>query len=508
MLFSRLETQCRQQPQLPALCDTRTTLSYAELLAAVETTASSLRSAGIQRLGLLMDNSPAWVIMDLAALRAGITVIPLPTFFSPAQVAHVIQDAGIDALCTDMDDDTDWHGFAAAAAPVPQTRLFCTTVTPERTALPAGTAKVTFTSGTTGTPKGVCLDAASMFRVADSVVQATADCQIEKHLCLLPLSLLLENITGVYAPLLAGATVMLPDSVERGLQGSQQLDSARLLDCLHRYRPDSLVLVPQILKALTVTCQQGQPLPDSLRFAAVGGARVAPALLTTARNCGIPAYEGYGLSECASVVTLNTPAADSVGAVGKPLPHVKLCVADDGEIHVAGPAMLGYAGQPACRETWHATGDLGFIDADGYLHLTGRRKNVFVTAYGRNVNPEWPESELTRHAQIVHAVVFGEARHYNTAVIVPAVQQVQDKDIAALVGMANEILPDYARIHNWIRADAPFTPDNGLLTASGKPRRDQVWAHYRAAIDSLDATSNVQETADGFFQSTAGSHRQ
>ena len=495
MLFSRLETLCYQQPQLPALCDTRTTLNYAELLAAVETTAASLRSAGIQRLGLLMDNSPAWVIMDLAALRAGITVIPLPTFFSRAQVAHVIQDSGIDALCTDMDDDTAWHGFAAAAAPVPQTRLFCTTRTPERTALPAGTAKVTFTSGTTGTPRGVCLDAASMYRVADSVVQATADCQIKKHLCLLPLSLLLENITGVYAPLLAGATVMLPDSVERGLYGSQQLDSARLFDCLQRYRPDSLVLVPQILKALTVTCQQGQPLPDSLRFVAVGGARVAPALLTAARNCGIPAYEGYGLSECASVVTLNTPAADCMGAVGKPLPHVKLRVTDDGEIQVAGSVMLCYAGEAPCTETWHATGDLGFIDSDGYLHLTGRRKNMFVTAYGRNVNPEWPESELTRHAQIAHAVVFGEARHHNTAVIVPMVPHVQDSAIAALIDVANETLPDYARIHNWIRADAPFTPNNGLLTTSGKPRRDKVWTHYRAAIDTLDAAADIQETA-------------
>lgn len=495
MFLSRLETLCHQQPQHPALCDARTTLSYAELLAAVEVTAASLRSAGIRCLGLLLDNSPAWVIMDLAALHAGITVVPLPTFFSRTQMAHVIQDAGIDALCTGLQDESGWDGFAATSAPVPQTCLFVASRTPNRPTLPKGTAKITFTSGTTGTPKGVCLDADSMYRVAESVVQATVDCKIEKHLCLLPLSLLLENITGVYAPLLAGATIMLPDSMERGLLGSQQLDIARLFDCLHRYRPDSLVLVPQILKALTVTCQLGQPLPDSLRFVAVGGAKVAPALLTAARNCGIPAYEGYGLSECASVVTLNTPGSDCVGAVGKPLPHVKLRVTDDGEVQVTGALMPGYAGQASYAETWYATGDLGFIDAEGYLHLTGRRKNMFVTAYGRNVNPEWPESELTRHAQIAHAVVFGEARHHNTSIIVPSVPQVQDTDIAALVSMTNETLPDYARIHNWILADTPFTPENGLLTASGKPRRDKVFAHYQAAIDSLDAAPNTQETA-------------
>jgi len=495
MFFERLEALTRQQPQQPALQDARTTLSYAELHAAVDTTATALRSAGIARLGLLLENSPAWVIMDLAALRAGITVVPLPTFFSREQLAHALREAGIDALVTGIDSAAAWNGFAVADSPVPQTRLFTATRAPDGPALPAGTAKITFTSGTTGAPKGVCLDAAAMYRVADSVVQATAGLQIRRHLCLLPLSLLLENITGVYAPLLAGATVQLPDAKERGLHGSQQLDIAQLLDCLHRYRPDSLVLVPQILKVLAMACQQGSPVPDSLRFVAVGGARVAPALLAAARACGIPAYEGYGLSECASVVTLNTPAADREGAVGKPLPHAGLRVTEDGEIHVAGAIMLGYTGQTAGAPRWHATGDLGFMDADGYLHLTGRRKNLFVTAYGRNVNPEWPESELTRHAQIAHAVVFGEARQSNTAVIVPAVPQLQDSDIAALVAACNETLPDYARIHNWLRADTAFTLDNGLLTASGKPRRENIWKHYRAAIQALDPAADLQETA-------------
>lgn len=495
MLFTRLEALCQQHPQQPALQDAQTTLSYGELLAAVETTADALRTAGISCLGLLLDNCPAWVVMDLAALRAGITVVPLPTFFSREQLVHAIRDAGIDALVTGVDSAAPRDGFAAVDSPVPQTRLFKAIHAAVGPTLPAGTAKITFTSGTTGTPKGVCLDATAMYRVADAVVQATADMHIGKHLCLLPLSLLLENITGVYAPLLAGATVLLPDSKERGLHGSQQLDTTRLLDCLLRYRPDSLVLVPQILKLLTMAGQRGLPLPDSLRFVAVGGARVAPALLAAARDCGIPAYEGYGLSECASVVTLNTPAADREGAVGKPLPHVQLRVDDDGEIHVSGAVMLGYTGQLPDVQRWHATGDLGFIDADGYLHLTGRRKNMFVTAYGRNVNPEWPESEVMQHAQIAHAVVFGEARQYNTAVIVPAVAHLQDTDIAALIDAANALLPDYARIHRWLRAASPFTPENGLLSASGKPRRENIWTHYRAAIDALDTAADMQESA-------------
>jgi long-subunit acyl-CoA synthetase (AMP-forming) len=216
----------------------------------------------------------------------------------------------------------------------------------------------------------------------------------------------------------------------------------------------------------------------------VGGARVSPELLDEARAAGIPVYEGYGLSECSSVVTLNRPGEDRPGSVGKPLPHARLRIAADGEIHVSGATLLGYAGQPAQTGSWYATGDLGFIDTDGFLHLTGRRRNAFITAYGRNVNPEWPESELARFPEITQAVVFGEAREYNVAIIQPTAADIPDSALNARVAAANELLPDYARIHQWLRSDTAFTSGNGLLTASGKPRRDAVWAHYRNRIES------------------------
>jgi long-subunit acyl-CoA synthetase (AMP-forming) len=335
-----------------------------------------------------------------------------------------------------------------------------------------------------------------MYRVAESIVTATADLRIKRHLCLLPLSLLLENITGVFAPLLAGASVILPTSRERGTHGSQQLDIGQLFSCLHTWQPHSLVLVPQMLKALTIAAIGGMPLPESLRFVAVGGARVSPELLDQARQAGIPAYEGYGLSECSSVVTLNLPGENSAGSAGKPLPHARLRIAADGEIHVAGANLLAYAGQPPQADTWFATGDLGFIDDDGFLHLTGRRRNAFITAYGRNVNPEWPESELSRFPEIAQAIVFGEAREQNVAIIQPAVAGLPDEHINTCIRAANDLLPDYARIHDWLRADAAFSEANGLLTASGKPRRDAVWTQYGARFDiPADAImQNVRET--------------
>lgn len=489
MLLSRLQTLAGEQPQQPALQNQQGTLSYGKLYATVQTVSEALRTLEIGSLGLLMDNSPAWVIMDLAALDVGITVVPIPGFFSQAQIDHAIQEAGIDALCTDMDLACEWPGFETRDAPLPTTRLHVATSPRSSQKYPAGTAKITFTSGTTGQPKGVCLSKESMLAVADSIVQLTADCNIKQHTCLLPLSLLLENITGVYAPLLAGASISLPGSDERGLHGSQQLDIEKLFQCLHRYRPDSLVLVPQMLKALTIACEQGLVVHDNLNFIAVGGARVSRGLLDAARQAGLPAYEGYGLSEAASVVSLNTPGDERAGSAGRPLPHVRLKIADDGEILVSGANLLGYTGQALQKEQWHATGDLGYLDDDGFLYLTGRRKNLFVTAYGRNVNPEWPESELVRFPEIVQAVVFGEARAHNVAVILPADEQLPDQLIEKCIATANAALPDYARVHQWVRAREAFSRENGLLTASGKPRRDIVWECYQTRIKSSSSAS-------------------
>jgi len=490
MLLSRLQTLAGEQPQQPALQNKQGAVSYGELYTAVKTVSVALRGLEISNLGLLMDNGPEWVIMDLAALDAGITVVPLPTFFSDGQIGHVIQQAGIDALCTDVFLTNEWTGFEPCETPLPRTRLFLSSNPDIDQTHPTGTAKITFTSGTTGQPKGVCLSAESMFAVADSIVQLTADCNIKQHTCLLPLSLLLENITGVYAPLLAGATISLPDSDERGLHGSQQLDIATLFQCLRKYRPDSLVLVPQMLKALTIACEQGLHIHHKLSFVAVGGARVSSGLLNAARQAGIPAYEGYGLSEAASVVSLNMPGHERAGSAGQPLPHVQLKVADDDEILVSGANLLGYTGQTAQQEKWVATGDLGYIDDDGFLYLTGRRKNVFVTAYGRNVNPEWPESELIRFPVIAQAVVFGEAREHNVAVIQSANEQLPDVLIEQCIAMANEALPDYARVHGWVRARQAFSPENGLLTASGKPRREAVWNFYQKSIESHNSTDS------------------
>jgi long-subunit acyl-CoA synthetase (AMP-forming) len=194
-------------------------------------------------------------------------------------------------------------------------------------------------------------------------------------------------------------------------------------------------------------------------------------------------YEGYGLTECASVVSLNRPAGRRIGSVGRALPHAGVRIAADGEIHVSGGAICGYLGDEHGAPPEIATGDLGRIDADGFLHLGGRRKSVFITSFGRNVSPEWVEAELVRERPIAQAALFGEGRPWNVAVLVPT-PGVGPDQIQNAVERVNADLPDYARVGAWLRADEPFTPANGLLTMNGRNRREAIGNRYRWRIDA------------------------
>jgi long-subunit acyl-CoA synthetase (AMP-forming) len=487
-LVDALRRHASSNPEKVALHDEDGTLSYGELLAEIEVLADRLRADRPRAIAILADNGRAWALADLAAHAAGIPTIPLPLFFSPAQILHVLRTAGIDQVLTDQPARL----LAAVQQPGLPAEPFCGELQRVRlpdvaaAALPAATRKVTFTSGTTGEPKGVCLDRETMETVAESLGFASAASCGDRHLCLLPLATLLENVGGLYTPLLTGATVCLPRLATVGLSGSSGLDVARLVGALGDWRASTAIMVPQMLQAVVAAGQAGATLPRTLRYLAVGGAPVAARLLDNARALGLPVHEGYGLSECASVVAVSRPGASRSGSVGRPLPHVLLDFADDGEILVRGLPWHGYLGEDDHRQApdFIATGDLGYLDADGFLFLTGRKKNMFITSYGRNVAPEWVEGELVAHPGIAQAAIFGEARPFNCAVIVPQPGTPLDV-IEAALDTANHRLPDYARVRAWIAAAEPFTPGNGMSTPNGRLRRPAILGKYAAQIDAL-----------------------
>jgi long-subunit acyl-CoA synthetase (AMP-forming) len=454
------------------LRDAARTLQAGSLRERVDDLAAALSRLPPGPVGSRLDNGIDWVLLDLALRRSGRAHVALPPFFTTAQADHALDVAVGIAL----------PSAVAGLPPIAGTGFALQPLHRQPRAVPNGTAIVTFTSGSTGTPKGVCLDAALAEAVAAALVQAMAPLSVRRHLCLLPLGVLLETIGGVYAPLLAGGEIVLPTLAELGHRGSGALDVQRLLAALHHFRPQSLIAVPQLLQALVTAAESGARLPDSLRMIAVGGARVPLSLLGRADAVGLPVFEGYGLSECASVVCLNRPGAQRKGSVGCVLPHTALAVSRSGELLVEGPRFLGYVGDsPPAPGPW-PTGDLGRIDGDGFVYVEGRRKAIYITAWGRNVSPEWIEAELTQHPRIAQALAWGEGRARAVAVLVPRDAATSAAELERAVTEVNAGLPDYARIGTVLRADEPFSAANGLLTGNGRLRRAALLTRYGAAL--------------------------
>jgi len=456
--------------------------------------ATALQQTGARRLALAADNAPAWVIADLACIRAGIALIPAPHFFSPAQIAHLLAQAGVDAIITDRPDIVSRLLESLSVAPQPPKKiseaLALIAITMPAAALPDDCAKITFTSGSTGEPKGVCLTQSVMETVAASLAAATEADADDRHLSLLPYATLLENIGGLYAPLLAGATVIAPGMSAVGMSGAAGLDIDRFMAALHHSAATTCIMIPQMLHALIAAIEQGAERPAALRYIAVGGAAVSPLLLQRAEALGLPVFEGYGLSEAASVVAVNRQNDCKPGSVGKPLPHVQLKFAADGEILVRGALFSGYLGDVvhAVDDYW-PTGDIGYLDDDGFLFLSGRKKHIFITAFGRNVSPEWVERELSLEPAIAQCCVFGEARPFNVAVIVArqaaGSEAAGSEQIEQAVAAANARLPDYAGVSRWLMADEAFSVANGLWTGTGRPRREHIFKAYAEKIDDI-----------------------
>lgn len=458
-----------------ALRDGAFRLTHSQLMDEVGRLAGQLQALGPRTVATLLDNGAPWVLIDLALAQAGLVHIPVPAFFTPEQIGHALQASGADALITLPEAATHWRDLPAQPLAVGHATLALLRLPGRAVPMPEGTRKITFTSGTTGQPKGVCLSGPAMHEVTRGLVQALEPLAIRRHLCALPLAVLLENIAGVLAPLAAGAECVTRPLAELGLQGSSRFDAATFHAAVLAEQPDSLILLPQMLRAWTGwLAATGQRAPATLRMVAVGGATVGEHLIRGARAVGIPAHEGYGFSEGASVQTLNLPGADRPGSVGRALPHTRLRVDAQGQIHVAGSLMAGYLGDPTPMPEWWATGDVGHLDADGFLYVHGRLRNVLITAYGRNVSPEWVEAALRSSPIVAQAVVFGEAQPALGAVLWPLRPDATDAQLQAAVDAANTGLPDYARIGPWVRARADFSPATGLATANGRPQRPAI----------------------------------
>ena len=528
-VWKEVERLSALEPGRPALGD----LTYRGLRDAVAAVYSSLPELEGKRVGLLAGNTPVWSIFDIALTLKGAVVVPIAGFFSVEQVEHITRDAALEVVVTDEGANTlsfgsfkdvkiiDAGAFLAEARDKYRVLEEINTEISYKD-IPSGKViKVIYTSGTTGAPKGVMVTHGAIEVVTSSLAERSSASSSDRHLSLLPLSTLLEAVGGVYVPLLKGASVIYPSGSIR----EAVADPERIAGIIKESRPTTTTLVPALLEAFVAIAGAVPGLmPGSFRFMACGGAPTASGLLERAEELGLPVFQGYGLSECVSVVAVNSPEDNRPGSVGRPLPHARVRLSTDGEIIVGGEGiMAGYAGlgEALSSPKEISTGDIGYMDEDGYLYVTGRKDNVILTSLGRNVSPEWVEKEVVMLPSVKQVmVVGGEGFSSLVALVVPGEEWLLEaaerclpdvssddmlRDVEASERLAgemlkeitrstiNENLPEYARIDRVALIKTPFTPEDGLTTADGSLKRKYIRERYAFVIEALHDNRTTEE---------------
>jgi long-chain acyl-CoA synthetase len=521
--------------------------------------------------GILSPNRPHWIIADLAVLSLGGIVVPVYPTLPADQLGYIVGDSqarmllvGDAGLFPDVDlvrerspnleevifldewgvssgDDgpaavSDGVGFASARVAA------------------SDPATIVYTSGTTGEPKGVVLTHGNIVSNARALIKRYDITRDDSIVSYLPLAHAFERTCGHYVFLFAGGTVAYAES------------RATVAEDVRAIRPTVLIAVPRVLeKACEVARDavesgpwvrrgvvhravgllneranlrfRGASVPlwldarcrmyDALvarRFRAIAGGRLRLIVSGGAsldrqtgkilKIMGFGIVEGYGLTEASPVVTCGRVDDHRLGSVGPPLDGVEVRIAPSGEIQVRGPnVMPGYHNKPRetaavlDREGWLSTGDLGSFDDRGNLIVTGRIKEIIVTAYGKNVSPAPVEERLVGSAYIDQAVVFGDDRKCIVALLVPARDEIERyagehgassrsyeslldhyavrELIAREVERANAGAAPYERVAEFGLIADPFTQENGLLTPMLKARRREIERVYGDRIAAL-----------------------
>ena len=417
---------------------------------------------------------------------------------------------------------------------------------------PDALATIIYTSGTTGHPKGVMLSHRNFLANVADVNQVIGISDDDTALSFLPLSHAFERTT-VYMYLYNGATFIFAESLETIGRDMQQVRPTvmtgvpRVFEKVRARVVAAVAEAPRVRQALfawatgvghaMAGAQTGgrkpglwtrlrAPIADRLvlskirartggrlRFVCSGSAPLSREVAEFLYAVGLPVLEGYGLTETAPVLTVNPLGAARIGTVGPALPRVDLRIADDGEVLARGPnIMMGYyqnheATAECIREGWFHTGDIGRIDEDGYLSITDRKKEILVTAGGKNVAPQPIEALLKRDPIVAEAMLVGDRRPYVSAVLVPdaatleqrlAASGIASGDLGDLVGRedvralfqpivdeANAELASFEQVKRFALLPTQFSIDTGELTPTLKLKRRVVMERWQDAIEGI-----------------------
>ncbi len=555
-------------------------ISSQQALVTVREIAAGLVALGVSpgdRVVLVSENRPEWILSDLGIQFAGGVTVPIYPTLPADQVRFLLQDSGAKVAIVSTAEqaakvnrvrqgsaveavvgiDAEGQEILPLAALLGRGRTHLETqpgIVEERLAglHPSLLATIIYTSGTTGIPKGVMLTHANISSNVDASVHTFQFKQGDLALSFLPLSHVLERMVQ-YAYLEVGIGIAYVRSLER------------VADALVEVRPHVFVTVPRLLERVSQKVAEGveqqsglkkfighralaavdgaadaflaehrprglsalsyklaerliaakvkEKLGGRVRFLISGGAALSPAVARFFWGLGIPVYEGYGLTETSPVLTVNYPGAVRIGTVGKAIPGVELRIAADGEILARGPnIMAGYfqkelETEEVMRGGWFHSGDLGTLDQDGFLKITGRKKEIMVLSTGKNIAPRAVEEALERSPFIGQAVAVGDERPSVGVLVVPNFEALDAwakerelplDDRATLLArpevrqlFQQEInrhqaeLAVFEKVRQFEFLHEEPSEENGLLTPTKKIRRRAVIERFRHLVERM-----------------------
>ncbi|MFD9453705.1 AMP-dependent synthetase/ligase [Streptomyces sp. NPDC059985] len=542
----------------------------AEVLAVAKGLIAEGLRAG-DRLAIMARTTYEWTLLDFAGWAAGLVTVPIYPTSSASQARWILHDSGAVACAVEDTAQARiisaergnlpglahlWEFDTGAVARLVKAgeHLPDALVHARREArTPDSVATLVYTSGTTGQPKGCVLTHANFFAEVDNAVGLLHP--VFKSVTEEPAStLLFLPLSHVFGRMVAVGCMR----ARVKLGHAPSIRTEELLADLAGFRPTFLLAIPYVLEKVYNTAhataermgraasfdraariaqsfgetvegkrpgmglRAAHALYDPLvyrriraalggrvRYVLSGGSPLGRRLAAFYTGAGVEVFEGYGLTETTAASTITPPLRPRLGTVGWPLPGTSVRIADDGEVLLRGAHVFaGYwnvAAQPAGG--WLATGDIGELDADGYLTITGRKKDLIITSGGKNVAPAPLEDWLRAHPLVGQCMVIGDNRPYVTAVItlepdglahwrqmhkkqgVPIRELVTDEDLLAdlqrAVDEANQMVSRAESIRRFAVLPGDFTEERGHLTPSLKLRRGAVARDYAAEIDAL-----------------------
>lgn len=520
------------------------TINCGELLAEIRTARLFFRKAGVKkgdRCALLAHNSVRWTAIDLALMAEGIIVVPLYARQSPVELVRMMQDCTPSMIC--CGDESLREGIASNWPDAPPMKLFdeilASTIESEAEPLVALTdadaVTIIYTSGTSGEPKGVVLNTAN--------VTYMLGCTNGR------LDLLMGKRTEPdrifhYLPFcFAGSWILMLTALARESELTMSMDLNKLADEMKAAAPNYFLNVPALLervrsgiedqltkrggmaraiyqkgKAAWFRKEEGRSEGLDLLWLGLANALVFPKIREKigpnlkALICGsaplaketqlfffmlgIPVLQVYGLTETTAICTMDHPQHVAAGRVGPAIRGIEMKLGENDEVMVRGPNIFpGYwnreeAIRQAFLDGWFRTGDQGEVDDTGNWNIIGRIKNLIILNSGHNIAPEPLEEMISKQINgAAQVVVTGNGRSFLSAIVAG---EVSENEVKAAVEEINSSLPHYKRIHAFHISREPLSIENGLLTANGKLKRDQIAARFSEQIENFYAGKKGQ----------------